>query len=267
MITYTLTFGDAGENHAGMEMIGEQRKPGSGYKFNDLVNIAKNFEDTNIVTEIINLKSLFDEKYLKENNIDLSKIEDAGVLIIRNGISLFLNEEEEIILSDEMESFSWDNKYYDTRRKKVLNKNARHNVCFGLKHQNPDYENKKGTIIAYNEVPMLNKIRKGLPLKFNDKANNLVCEGNKYYDISKCGIGWHGDSERTIVIALRLGNEMCLKYRWYHKSKPITTSKLMNLNSGDMYIMSEKAVGQDWKHSSKITLRHCAGSKKFIDDK
>ena len=31
------------------------------------------------------------------------------------------------------------------------------------------------------------------------------------------------------------------------------------LNSGDVYIMSDKAVGFDWKRSSLLTLRHAAG--------
>jgi DNA-directed RNA polymerase I, II, and III subunit RPABC2 len=31
------------------------------------------------------------------------------------------------------------------------------------------------------------------------------------------------------------------------------------LDDGDMYFMSEKAVGTDWESSSKITLRHAAG--------
>lgn len=267
MTTYTLTFGDAGENHAGMEMIGNIGKPGSGYTYKDLEHIQTKLNDISVITELINLKTLFDDNYLKENNIDLSKIDDAGVLIIRNGISLFLNDEEAHNIKTEMTTFNWDSKYYDIRRKKVLNKHARHNVCFGTNHQEPDYENKKGTIISYNEVPLLNKIRIGLVAKFGNKASNLICEGNKYYDTSKCGIGWHGDGERTRVIALRLGDEMCLKYRWYHKSNPISNSKTLTLLSGDMYIMSEKAVGQDWKKNSKITLRHCAGSKKYVLDK
>ena len=31
----------------------------------------------------------------------------------------------------------------------------------------------------------------------------------------------------------------------------------------DVYVMSEKAVGQDWKSSSKITFRHSAGADEY----
>jgi hypothetical protein len=44
---------------------------------------------------------------------------------------------------------------------------------------------------------LLKKVRETLPEIIGEKANNLVAEGNYYYDISKCGIGFHGDAIRT----------------------------------------------------------------------
>jgi hypothetical protein len=38
---------------------------------------------------------------------------------------------------------------------------------------------------------------------------------------------------------------------------------LIELKGGDMYVMSEKATGYDWKGRSKLTLRHAAGCSKF----
>jgi hypothetical protein len=35
------------------------------------------------------------------------------------------------------------------------------------------------------------------------------------------------------------------------------------LEDGDMYVMSEKAVGTDWKSSSLLTLRHATGCEEF----
>ena len=40
--TITLTFGDAGENHAGMKMVGNVGKIGSGFNLKDLLNIKFN---------------------------------------------------------------------------------------------------------------------------------------------------------------------------------------------------------------------------------
>ena len=86
---------------------------------------------------------------------------------------------------------------------------------------------------------------------------------NYYYDISKCGIGFHGDSERKIVICTRLGATIPMHFQWFYKFKPIGERVIFNANHGDIYIMSEKTVGTDWKKSSIPTLRHAAGSAKF----
>ena len=123
----------------------------------------------------------------------------------------------------------------------------------------PDYENKKGTIISFEFTPILNKWRNSLGIIFGHKAENLESEGNYYYDPNKCGIGFHGDSERKKVIACSLGISRPLHWQWYHKSKPIGDRIKFTINNGDMYIMSEKTTGYDWKSRNKKTLRHAAG--------
>ena len=90
----------------------------------------------------------------------------------------------------------------------------------------------------------------------------MNAEGNKYYDVEKCYIGPHGDFERNIVIGLRLGDSIPLNFHWYHRFKCIGNKFTINLNHGDLYIMSEKAVGKDWEKSSQLTLRHSAGITK-----
>ena len=57
---------------------------------------------------------------------------------------------------------------------------------------------------------------------------------------------------------------MNLCFHWFFKYKPIGEKKTINLNNGDMYIMSEKAVFYDWKKNNIFTLRHSAG---IIDSK
>jgi hypothetical protein len=37
----------------------------------------------------------------------------------------------------------------------------------------------------------------------------------------------------------------------------------LTLQAGDLYIMSDKATGNDWKKSSILTLRHAAGAAKY----
>ena len=98
-----------------------------------------------------------------------------------------------------------------------------------------------------------------------DVGQTFVCEGNYYYDSTRCGIGYHGDSERKLVIGVRLGKSLPLCYYWYLNNERIGPQKNIMLNNGDMYMMSEKATGNDWKNRSKLTLRHAAGCNKYTN--
>ena len=102
-----------------------------------------------------------------------------------------------------------------------MNKHARFNLCFANEKQDAKYEDGLGTIIAYRDVPLLSKIRDTLPEFAGEKAKELACEGNYYYDVAKCGIGFHGDGERKRVVGLRLGASIPLHYQWFQNSTPL----------------------------------------------
>ena len=65
------------------------------------------------------------------------------------------------------------------------------------------------------------------------------------------------------LVSVRLGSVIPLHYQWFKKHRPVGERGIFNLQNGDIYAMSEKATGFDWKKSSIYTLRHAAGSKKF----
>ena len=246
-----LTFGDAGENHVGMEMVGELGEIGSGFTTEELQKAESTLNEQDISAEY--------------HSFDRDG-EEAGILIIRN----YLNDDEHTGLLTDMNSFEWDTKYWDTRRSKVLNKLARSNiVILDDKEQSPNYEKKKGRIVDGNKLPTFKKIKKNIVSLINSstgtkKANKLICEGNRYYDLKKCGIGYHGDAERRKVIALSLGSSTKMNWQWFKNSKPVGDPIKFIINGGDIYIMSEKAVGHDWKKRSELTLRHAAGANKYI---
>ena len=246
--SYTFTCGDQGENHAGMQIIGEEAK--EGVTAQDARGIMERVWKTNRICEIVDLKSILPQNYK-------DRVPPTFVIIIRK----LLTSAEAKELYEEQQALEWDNKYYDTRRKKVLNKRRRHNLMYADEGQEPDYENKKGRIVAWHDVPMLKKAVDRLKELGGSKADNLVCEGNKYKKFEKktnVGIGWHGDSERKKVFAIKCGHSMDLRYRWYHKRTIISGEVNIKLNHGDAYIMSEWAVGKMWKSSSLVTIRHCA---------
>lgn len=253
----TFTFCDSGENHIGMEQLGTMAKPGEGFSVEYLQGVKTKLEAIGIKCELINLNSLLSEE-------EREGTEDAAVLVARDVVSNILKKEDMTLEDLHKEVFVkdiWDDKYYDRRRGRVLNKRARWNNVICDVDREPDYENKKGRLVSWGRMRCLNLIKRFIEGIGGDRTQNFVCEGNYYYDLKKTGIGYHGDAERRKVVAIRIGDSMSLCYNWYHYSTPIGEKLEINLNEGDMYWMSEKAVGTDWKKRKDKTLRHGAGPK------
>ncbi len=255
-MTVTLTFGDQAENHVGMEKIGQLAEEGFGLE--DLLAAKKMFEEKGGEATLVDLKELSENTDIKRTATD------AYVLLLRGGVNIFLKEDRatDDDCLKEQEALEVDKKAFMYGR--VVNKKARHNLCFGDKGQEPDYENGKGRIICYSDVPILNRIRSMIPTYLGEKGSSLVAEGNYYYDPKKCGIGFHGDAERKRVVAIRLGAEMPLHYQWFQNGKPVGKRIKLMPRHGDMYVMSEKATGCDWKKKLQYTLRHAAGCNSFL---
>ena len=113
----------------------------------------------------------------------------------------------------------------------------------------------------------MSRMRAALPRVFGAKATALQAEINHYYDVAKCGIGWHGDSERKIVVCARLGAAMPMAFQWYQEGKAIGRMFTLTLAHGGVYAMSQKATGHDWKKRKVATLRHAAGCAAFLTPK
>lgn len=242
-----LTWGDAGENHVGMEQIGDRQMDGSGFTMDDLRLIAKYLEPGKLKTELVTLDK------------------GTGVLVIRK----FLNKSQQGKVFDEVNGCKWDTKYWDTRRKKVLNKQARSNLLFvhGIE-QPPSYEEGMGTIIDADGLDCFCEVEERFKHvvqcaleSSRTHWTDLVCEGNNYADVAKNGIGFHGDTERTRVVCLSLGTApMVLRFLQFKKCRIISGPFDITVEPGDMYIMSENALGSNWKKRSQVSWRHAAGS-------
>ena len=186
---------------------------------------------------------------------------DACVLILRNGVNALLGENGKDVMYEEQRKLIWDSKVKMYGR--VVNKHARHNLCYDKEPQEPNYEEGKGRIIAFSEVPKLRELMDKLETLVGPKFENLKVEGNRYYS-EKCGIGYHGDTERVRVCGIRLGTVGTpIHYQWFHEGNPIGDRITIPLNAGDIYFMNEKAVGTDWKKKKIPTLRHAVGADKY----
>ena len=265
---FTITLGDNAENHHGMEMLPAAKSEiQDGFSWNDFISAIPIFKKWGATPELYPL-----DDWINDLETDTEyKNPAASVLVVRNGIQSVLQSQNIADSSHDMwfkelNTFEWDTKYYDVRRNKVLNKLARANVCFSDTAQIADYDNKKGTVIAWDSLPFISAVRNGLPLFLGKKAANLVGEGNRYEN-KKQGIGAHGDSERRKVAMWRIGRESFIGFRPYKNFNKIGRPLFLNLKGGDMLFMSEKACGWDWKHTknNRITWRHAAGGKKYIN--
>src|SRR5437870_4875019 len=177
METITITLCECGENHAGMQQIG--KKAEHGYSLEDLLGVKTIIEDMGGNCELFRINDLLPVEVTAE---------EAHILVIRNGINIILNNSNgSKELYDEQKQFQPDKKAYMYGR--VCNKHARYNLVFADFDQEPDYENKKGTIINFNLAPHLNYIRHWFSQNINKDEVLAVGEGNYYYDISKTYIG------------------------------------------------------------------------------
>jgi len=251
MPTTTITFGEVAENGPGMQKLGKMAP--EGLTGEELLTAKQRFEDAGYECELINLAAAAE---FKEG--EFGEVPEAFLLVIRDGLRAFtdpaaFSAEQKNLIPDKKAIF----------RGEVKNKRARWNLCFGDEPQEPSYEEGKGRIVPFSSLKSLSAVRSGIGQVFGPKAVNLYAEGNYYYDDS-CGIGFHGDAERGIVIAARDGDPMPLHYQWFLRFEPVGKRIAVMLNGGDMYAMSGYAVGTNWKKSSILTLRHAAGAKKYL---
>jgi hypothetical protein len=292
----SLTCAPGGENHAGMEIIGRMPVKGEGFTAHDVEGLGGYFindcdfgevwinENGNETVEVLDLNSLSGETKIGE----LATADQARVLLLRNWVQ---NTFEPATVEDiygELIADAWDAEYLDKNkyrteivdgvetkvRGKRMNKRARRNLCYVAgREQKPDVWQGKGRIVDLKKKTALNQavdklrsmIKEGL-LSFDSKTKveiNVV-EGNRYYDLKNTGIGFHGDTERVVVICISIGcDNYPMRWQWFKDGMPVGKPIDITLNCGDVYIMSEKAVGADWKLRSIYTLRHAAGAEKY----
>jgi len=256
MERYAITFGEVAIIHTGSSELGKIRD--EGFTIDELKSIKNKFGDN---ASLIDLSQDLPKEIRKDNS--------AAILLIKNGINLLFNRKKAANkFLKEQQSLNYDKKYYESRFNKTLNKRARYNIVFGDENIEPSDDFKIFSVKAFKDLKYLKKLRKKIGKYFGKKAENLNAEGN-YYFHEKSGIGFHGDAERKIVICLSLGNSSVLRYCWRKPGSSLLFGKPIDINidHGDIYIMSEKATGYDWKSRSKYRLVHAAGHINYLNHK
>ena len=288
---FSLTCAPGGENNRGMEIIGRMPIKGEGFTAEDIKGLGPYFKTRAVYQENCNPVEVLDLNALSlDLKIDSLVNEDrARVLLLRDWAGVWCGGQGWTNqVYRELASRRWDAEYLDPNkyrteikdgkevkvRGKRLNKLARTNLCFVAdREQEPAVYEGKGTIYDLKKLEALNKgveklkeqIAMGLiEIGSETKVEINVVEGNRYYNLKKTGIGFHGDTERVVVICISIGcNNYPMRWQWFKAGMPVGEPIDIILNCGDVYIMSEKAVGAEWKKSSIYTLRHSAGAEKY----
>lgn len=195
----TATFAECGENEPGMEHLGEMGPPEIAVTMPELKKLHGFCKKKGLTCFLHKFHRAINRGPLgtvAEALPEAGAPPEAGVLVVRG---LFKQA-----LVDAAEQALWDDAVpIDTMalmgrgvRRKVFNKNARHNNCMTEKATRPpniaskeDYENGKGSVLALEDFPHINKIRRRVQRMLRRKLR--VVENNYYYKVGrKCGIGW-----------------------------------------------------------------------------
>lgn len=251
----TITFGDAAENHVGMQQVGSAY--GVATSIEDLQKVKTMFEEKGGKADFYNLRDYLPEEYKKQ-------AEDAAVLVMPQFLTVASGgtcsvESVELEFNEMLRAGKIDTTCL--LRGKVMNKRARHNNVIADFDQEPDIANGKGTVVNFAKYPAISRLRDILT-NYLKQPTPLVAEVNHYYNTDKCSIGMHGDSERNVVAGFRFGasTRMPLHFQAYRDSKMVGPRVTIDsLAAGTVYIMSRKATGNDWKKRSILTWRHAAG--------
>lgn len=233
----TVSFGD--HNHTGER---------AAYTVEELKMVANKFKNV----EWVRLND-----WLPGNIVDG---EEALVLIVRDGLEQLGVDHWRAY--EELSVLDWDRKGLSYGR--LVNKHARWHLRFGETARDPAYLEGKGRIVEWSSVPLLGKVNDTLPEIMGEASRGLDCYSNYYYDLAKCGIGFHGDTERRKAAIFRFGGDAPLVYQWYVQGKQVGSPCKIQLKGGDFYFMTSKAVGWDWKRRKVPTLRHAAGGPKYV---
>ena len=251
---YTLTLGDVAENGPTMEKIGKLADKGMSVE--SLRQLHDRFLDQKVPCKLVDLAILL-EGYTKET------VPEAALLVV--GLNEMMEDSNaEDALVEEVSKMPTDKTHLDDYGRGVVHSKSRYNNTIDDRDQAPDIAKGKGTVVNFKDYPMADKLRRLVTALLD--TTKLCGELNHYFDPAKCGISWHGDKERRCVVGVRLGkgsDGVPLMLQWYKRGAAIGPEVRIPLTSGNVYFMSEKAVGFDCENSTILTLRHAAGRDSF----
>ena len=148
--TMTLTFSTGVENHRGNQVMEVPGADTTGLSAAEMRILQQMLEQQDIKCELIDLNLLLPSE---------TKADSASLLVARNAVSILTGESNDDLF-EELSDRKWDSKCIMYKR--VVNKLMRENICITDQAQAPCYEEGKGTVVPFTELPRFSKVREAI---------------------------------------------------------------------------------------------------------
>lgn len=245
-VVVTITLGKQYEVENGESI------PNDGFNLDDLNKAKHYFDSIGCDTQIVHLN-----KYLHDN----IKTDDAYVLMVKQALQKMIGDRLDKLYDEQLNlNVNTKGLFYG----KVLNLKSRQYICIRKNSRIPDYENGISRHLSFEDTPLLNEIKTMLGDNIIPEFVDYDVENNYYSNAARCGLGFHGDTGRNKIMGIRMGQPFPLFFQWYVKRQSISPYIKLMFEHGDIYMMSDKATGHDWKVTSDPYLKHAAGYEKYL---
>lgn len=258
--SFTLTFCESAVGEVNTTAIGTRAE--NGMHIDHMARIQAELGLTGVESDLYLLHSLSFHDSRPPTGVT---VPEAGILVIRDGVNALTQRPDALSgCHGELRDMVSKNLFDSQRmiRGSVKTMHARTTNVLADHTQKPDLATLKSTVVDIKDFPALDNLRRVLS-GWSDFDGLLVAETNHYPDSFKCGIGWHGDAERKHVLGARVGPgavNMPLRFQAFYRHEPVGCEVRVEIKSGDVFVLSEKATGYDWRSSSFLTWRHAAGA-------
>jgi hypothetical protein len=269
--TFTVTFRDRAITYPTGAQKKQYGRAMPGFSTEDFDRIEQNAKKLQLPCYREKLNDLLPEELAATS-------EHAEVLILPGALKFLLGEKD----SSDMEACLFATDFNEKaislyNKKKKVKRHAQQSVVFATDEDRQELKDPEDSQEYQAVVHSMTDLTHGQRLcqiisKLAERPDLAECvaECNCYKNTRKkpgqCGVGFHGDQESDVVWALRKGNAMYLSYQWFLRNLPVGARFCRELESDTIYFMSKKAVGNDYKKSSILTLRHAAGGEKYAPD-
>lgn len=120
---------------------------------------------------------------------------------------------------------------------------------------------KRGTIYNSRMIPSLFSVQSVLEKQLGVLS---VVDATYYYNINDCFTPLHQVKDRKKFVGLGLGATVPLQFKWFKDSIQCSDTTSIQIEHGDLYIISESAAGMIKEKQTKLYLKFGIGTNQSL---